>query len=397
MTVSRPRRRTVSCCRWRNRPTPDASLWLSNAVQGVVTVTDRNVLERIDAWESGGLIDGSTAERLRAEELGRPPSAALATSQPRSFFGPAPAVAEVLAYVGGAFVLAAWYVLMGSRVPPGSDGVLLHTASFAMAGFVALLIGAAIRSHGPRGLRAAGVLFVVATANAYGAGFSALSVANEHSLPTQLIVGGVLALLVGGVLRRLHPALLTQLGLIGAVLALADGIAAVIRDRVLPSGQSDGSIPEMVMDLGVWLGAAILLGILGRLESRTRTDDAAHRSNITRFAAGMTTVISTASILTRSGPVGPVDSYQWARVLQPIVAEVAIGIAALFLLGLALRRAAPAYLYPGAIGIVLALSDFNASYVANQVGTGLALLLEGVVILGAGLLAERLRRRLRVG
>src|SRR6185312_4962393 len=79
------------------------------------------VLERIAGWESAGLIDAATAERLRAAEVAAGPHDAPATAAPSaapfgiasSFFGPAVTVVEMFSYLGSAFVLAAWGFLIG--------------------------------------------------------------------------------------------------------------------------------------------------------------------------------------------------------------------------------------------------------------------------------------------
>src|SRR5439155_298157 len=76
------------------------------------------VLDRIDAWQSTGLIDASTADRLRAAEASTTetttsdePSgnrARSAASVASSFFGPTPTIVEVFAYLGAGFFLGAW-------------------------------------------------------------------------------------------------------------------------------------------------------------------------------------------------------------------------------------------------------------------------------------------------
>ena len=58
----------------------------------------------------------------------------------------------------------------------------------------------------------------------------------------------------------------------------------------------------------------------------------------------------------------------------------------------AFRRDATAYIYPAALGLIIALSDANVSYLSG--GTEVALLVEGLILLGVGLAADRLRRRI---
>ena len=76
------------------------------------------VLERIAGWESAGLIDAATAERLRAAEIASdahdgPPAAPSRAGVASSFFGPPVSIVEAFSYLGVAFVLAAWSVLIG--------------------------------------------------------------------------------------------------------------------------------------------------------------------------------------------------------------------------------------------------------------------------------------------
>jgi hypothetical protein len=361
-------------------------------------MADGGVLERIAAWESAGLIDTETAERLRAAEAERP----LPSSPPsgaRSAFGPTPTVAEVLGYVGGAFVLAAWFVLIGSQTSYAAPTWGTWLMAFGFAAVATIGIGVVLRDRGERGSRAAGVLFAVAVANAYGFGFNLAEAAAPHGDAVPLLVGGAVAVALGVGLRVRHPALTTQFALLGSVLSAALGIGAFVREGFLPVGVGS-SAGDLVLDLVPWMVAAIVIGFLGLLESRTADEPAGRRASLSRFAAGLTVVVATASILTRTGPRGTIDEYggyDYGRILEPFVADAAIAAVSLALLWLAFRRGTAAYLYPAALGIVIALTDLNGSYIADQVGTGVALLLEGLVILGAGLVADRVRRRLSRG
>lgn len=358
-----------------------------------VPVSESSVLRRISEWEAGGLIDAETAARLRAAEAER--LAAAPPPQP-TVFGPTPTVAEVLGYVGAAFVLAAWFVLVGSQVSYGAESWSIWTAAYAIAGAVTAGLGIVVRSRGERGSRATGVFFATSVGMAFGASFSVTEGMAEEGSPERFLIAGLITLVAAVVARTAHTALLTQLALLGSILVATAGIGMFIRERVL-SGIGPEGVGALVLDLTLWLVAAIVIGIIGLREATGRGDAAAGRAALSRFGAGLTAVVATASILTRSGPRGGSDPYgnqEWGRILEPAVAEAGIAIVALILLGLALRRGAPAYLYPAALGIVIALTDLNAQYVADQVGTGVALLLEGIVILGAGLAADRVRRRL---
>jgi hypothetical protein len=110
------------------------------------------------------------------------------------------------------------------------------------------------------------------------------------------------------------------------------------------------------------------------------------RANLTRFVAGMTAVLGTFTAAAQGNP--------FDRVLPVWLGDLAVLAVAWVLIVIAFRRNAIAYLVPAAIGVIGALSDLNATYVASQTGVGLALLLEGVILIGVGFIADRLRRRL---
>ena len=61
---------------------------------------------------------------------------------------------------------------------------------------------------------------------------------------------------------------------------------------------------------------------------------------------------------------------------------------------LAQRTRSGAFVYPAALGVLIALTNLNAAYVADESGLGLALLLEGAALIVVGVLAERARRLL---
>ena len=107
---------------------------------------------------------------------------------------------------------------------------------------------------------------------------------------------------------------------------------------------------------------------------------------MTRFVAGLTVVLGTT--------LGAFVFGESGRVLPVIAGDAAILLAAGILLAVAIRYGSSAYLYPAALGIIIALSDLNSTYIAQQTGTGVAFLLEGVILIGAGFVADRIRRRL---
>jgi hypothetical protein len=56
------------------------------------------------------------------------------------------------------------------------------------------------------------------------------------------------------------------------------------------------------------------------------------------------------------------------------------------------RGQSAAFVIAGAVGMIVALTDFNFSYLSDQTEVGL--LIEGLILLAVGLFADRIRRRL---
>jgi hypothetical protein len=202
------------------------------------------------------------------------------------------------------------------------------------------------------------------------------------------------------VYRRVHPAVLTQVTLLAAVAFLVSRLLQVIEGQwYWPSVGSDGTVDPGLARARVgltivwWLGSALIFGFVARYERRRAAaapdlDDgaAARRAAVSAWAAGLTAIAGTATAVLQSNANG--------RALEAWIGDLVILGVAVLLLALAFRRGAGAYLYPGAVGVIVALTDLNSNYVAAQVGIGVAFLVEGVILLGAGLFAERLRRRL---
>jgi hypothetical protein len=64
------------------------------------------------------------------------------------------------------------------------------------------------------------------------------------------------------------------------------------------------------------------------------------------------------------------------------------------LLGLAVKRQSVGYLWPGGLGVFIALSWLNAEYLAVESGLWIALLVEAAVLFGVALGVNRMGRRL---
>jgi hypothetical protein len=116
---------------------------------------------------------------------------------------------------------------------------------------------------------------------------------------------------------------------------------------------------------------------------------------VSRAWAGFLAVIGvTAAVLTSFYDPSAGET---RRVLEPIVGDIAILAVSGVLLERAFRREASAYLYPAGLGVIVALTDLNASYLARATSTEVGLLVEGVILLVAGFAVDRLRRRVGGG
>jgi hypothetical protein len=375
------------------------------------------VLDRIAAWEAAGLIDAATAERLRAAETAQahreagdagaaqPGGTTLTThrgpSSVASIFGPGIAIGEMFAYLGGAFLLGAFE----SFIPPpaGFEGrqFLTITIGMAAAAIALTVCGLILRSGDARRRRAAGVVFALAVAHV-AAAVAAGAEGSGFTWPATGALAAALATLAAFGYRLIHPSLLTQVALLASGTSFAGLLLSWLESVVVPQAvHSDfGDVvppggPEPIVLVVVsaiwWLGLAVIVGLVGLAESRTADEDpaAGRRAALTRLWAGLVAVIGFATAVTRQGPISELD---FGRIIEPWIADVAILILAVVLVERAFRRDASTFVYAAALGLMIALSDFNFTYLSSSTEVGL--LIEGVILLGAGIGADRLRRRI---
>jgi hypothetical protein len=371
------------------------------------------VLERIAAWEADGLIDAATAMRLRVNETGRPDAAEVTTDEtppvarrgPSSLaqiFGPGVAIGEVFAYLGGAFLLGAYNGFLVRMTGSGSGSRELTLAvGFALAALALTGIGVFLRTGDARRGRAAGVVFAVAVGHAAAAG-AALAATYDLQFQLASLVAALVATAVAVGLRGLHPSVMTQFSLLASLTGLGGAILAWVEWMVVPepvygefgvdvTGRPDPII-LLIVAAAWWLGVALLLGLLALVEARRGDDDpsAARRAGLTRLWAGFVAVVGLASAVMRSDYVAsPIGDY--GRVLEPWIGDAALLVLAAILVERAFRRDANAYVFAAALAVVTALTDFNFTYLSSSTEVGL--LIEGVILLGAGFAADRLRRR----
>jgi len=369
-----------------------------------------DIRERIDAWEAAGLIDAATAGRLRSAEAipateipaGDHPAAEDALAIPsaaEAWFGPGVVIPEVFGYLGAGFLLAGWAAFV-TRI--AGDRTIVLAAGAFLAAFVLVALGAWLRTGDARRSRAAGVAFIAAV-GAAGAGFGTLGTFVGIEGTLSWVVGAAGAGVLAVILRLFHPAVLTQVGLLGSLTSLALSLLALAETRLipaqtydevgnpLPSGGPDPVLVALAM-AAWWLAVAVGIGLIGLAESRAagRGDPgAARRAAICRFWAGIVAVAGLWSAVTRSSYDA---SGEYHRAIEAWAGDLALLAVSAVLVERAFRRNTTAYLYPAALGLIVALSDINVTYLSA--GTEVALLVEGLILLGVGYTADRIRRRI---
>ena len=376
------------------------------------------VLDRIAAWEAAGLIDAATAERLRAAEAAQSRREAAEATWPAelappprrgptsvaAIFGPGVTIGEMFAYLGGAFLLGAYETFVVRAAGFGAASDLPLALGWAAAAIALGVLGVVLRSGDDRRRRAAGVMFALSVAHAGSAGAAMASLAGME-WPGAGAIGALVASAVAIGLRLLHPALLTQVALLISLTTLAGLLLSWLESVVVPQGQFDdigNPIPVdgpdplllVVVSAAWWLALALIVGLIGLREANTAGDDpaAGRRAALTRLWAGLVAVIGLATAVTRSGYSFDPVAGNYGRVVEPWIGDMAILILAAVLVERAFRRDASTFVYAAALGLMIALSDFNFSYLSSS--TELGLLIEGVILLGAGVGADRLRRRI---
>jgi hypothetical protein len=261
------------------------------------------------------------------------------------------------------------------------------------------------RSADPRRRRAAGAVLAVAVGHVAAAG-TALAGWADLDWPLVAVIGGLAASGAAIGFRVLHAALLTQASLLAAVTGLAAVTLSWLESIVAPGpGFTESGTPItagrpdpilLAVAAGAWwLAFAVGLGLLGLREARgARADEeaSARRAGFTRLWAGLVATAGLASAILRSDYLGG-DVY--GRVLEPWVGDFAMVILAVVLVERAFRRGASTFVYAAALALVIALTDFNFTYLSDTTEAGL--LVEGIILLGAGLATDRLRRRLGPG
>ena len=372
------------------------------------------ILDRIAGWEAAGLIDPDTALRLRSDEQERaepelPESvderdAAKRRGGPSAIaqiVGPGVTIVEMFAYLGGAFLLGALDLFITESAGFDADGGVGLAIGYGIVAVALIAIGRFMAQGDARKRRAAGVLFAVAVGHVATAGF-ALTAAFSLDLQVAGVVVAAWATVVAVALRLYLPALTTQFTLLASLTGLAAAVLSLIEHMVVPetiftdSGAvvpSGGPDPLLILVASAawWLGFAALLGVFGLIEARSRDDPATgRRGAMTRLWAGITAVAGLAMAISQSA-YDP-QTGEWGRVLEPWIGDLALVVLALILVERAFRRGANTFVYAAALALVIALTDFNFSYLSDSTEVGL--LVEGLILLAAGFAVSKLRQRI---
>jgi len=365
-----------------------------------------HVIRRIEAWEAAGLIDSETARRLREAEAEAMPEPAVAEARAPGAgrgFGVTPV--ELFVYLGAAFVLAAWYALIASTNPSFEDSSARFGAAGLIAGITLGLTGVAMARRDARFRRAAGVAFLVALPN-LGVGVYLIADTLHPDIypapPTNALVASIVVLVAALAARRVVPALTTQLGLAAAAVTVG-GFAMGWLDVILfprgaleyeprPLDQTAALVRVVLSMVWWWAVAAVMAVLLIILDPDPRTEG---RTRLGRIAVGLTAVLGTTSAVFIRHDWSETSSLAGQPVLEPFVGAAIILAVSGVLVALAVKRQSVGYLWPGGLGVFIALTWLNAEYLAVESGLWIALLVEGAVLFGVAFGVNRMGRRLR--
>lgn len=385
----------------------------SAAIRRDIAMAVPLVLERIAAWERRGVIDHELAERLRAAEAAEPavatgrdatPERAAATRPPVEAAAlPARVrssgfILEFFAYLGGLFLLLAWYAWFATELP---ESEAARNRGIALATFVpAFVLGVggwllALRDD-EHVRRAAAIAFAAAIPNA-GVGTWALlraTVLAGEGDAAALAAGAGVALGVALVARVRRPSAITQATLLAAwgvfALELASWVESGLWSTTFDEEygdvidrSTDEQLLWTVVRLGWWwLVAAIPAIVMVRWPDRGPGHEA--RSAVARVGIGTIVVLGSAT--------AALATYDWSssRGGEPIfgpwlAAGIMLGVGGVFLAAARLSGSR-IHLVTAGVAIVVGLTYLNVELVAEAVGTPMALLVEGLILLGVAVL-----------
>ena len=311
-------------------------------------------------WLTAGVIEDSTAERIRAFERERDAQRTGAGSD-------RPGVIEVLLYLGVAVLAVGVFALMAQNWPELESGA--RVAVLAVPAMICLGAGALMHTSPQAGVNRAGQMaWLVAVGLAAGTlavfldEFQPSGVNFEDDPSGLLIVAGATAALALG-LWTLSPSHAQVLGLSGATFFLAQAL---------------GNWPD---SFSAALAGMTLLGVGAAAIALTE--------------AGLMRPKLSSQLL--FGILGVAGVYQAGFADNGTVFELlgfAVG-AGLVVLGV--MRQTFVYVFVGVGGLFVMLVTFIFEHFEDQLGAPLALILSGAILIGAVLLLAQVRPALRQG
>ena len=97
------------------------------------------------------------------------------------------------------------------------------------------------------------------------------------------------------------------------------------------------------------------------IADRDADPGAGRRAAISRFWAGILAVVGLASAVTRSAAFA---DGEYGRVVEPWIGDLALLVLSAILVERAFRRDATSFIYAAALGLLIALTDFNVTYLS---------------------------------
>jgi hypothetical protein len=329
-----------------------------------------------------------------------------AASRPTSavsvLFGPGVSIGEMFGYIGAAFLLSAWTAFLVRMGDTATNRSFVISLGSLIAALVFAGLGAWLGRGSDRFRRGAGVAFVVA-ASLVGVGVLALFGSTDGQRDSLAgVVAAAAALLAAIVFRTYLPAVMTHLGVLAAMTSLVATTLSWIQTILVPLPTYDDfgntkfeAAPGadllllVVGQAAAWVVLAIVIGFVGLREARMGTPAAGRRASASRAWAGFVVVLGITQAVTQNRYDADYTSH---RVVEPWLGALIILIVCAVLIERAFHRESSAFVYPAALGFVIAATDLNVTYLSSTIE--IALLVEGGVLLGAGMIADRLRRRL---
>ena len=315
-----------------------------------------------------------------------------------AMFGPSLTIGEVFSYLGAFFVLAASDAFLARIAAPAPSNDWTLVIGTALQTVVLLAIGQRLRTGDRRRGRAAGVMFLTASVHAgVAGGLAAGAIGLEW--PASAVIGAIAAFVVA-LVTRTRPSGRADAGggARGGHGHRGDGPGLAPESpssRPPTSPASSRSAPVripivlVVASAAWWLATAVIIGLIGLREAGRADEDAGsgRRAGVSRLWAGMVAVVGLATAVTQGDMLASGD---YGRVVEPWIADVALLVLAAVLIQRAFRRDDSAFVYPAALAMIIALTDFNISYLGGA--TEIGLLVEGLILLAVGFGAQRIRR-----